>query len=322
MARIRATLLATHPSVREVVVGGRDIMAASAVAQSCNAKPASIEDAIAHRADAVVLATATQSHASLLPELLELGVPVFCEKPLTANLSVSEAIASQARQKGICVQMGYHRRFDPGFEALRDTLAGSEEGVLYSVSVTSFDHKPGTPAFIANSGGMFRDFHVHDFDLVRWVTQREFQWVFAAAGALCGETYQRLDDVDTTAVVAQLEGGALVTLRGGRHNPLGQDVRMEVQSSTHSLVAGLSDRSPLRQVCERNYFSSPTYSDFRDRFGSAFARETAAFVDVVAGQRENPCPISEDLAAFRLALACERSASTGSREAPPLSTAT
>jgi len=312
MGRRRAELLARNPVVEEIVVGNRTRERGEELAASVGGRAASFEGALGAHPDAVVVAASTTAHSELLGAALELGVPIFCEKPLTAALETSLAIASEAARLGVPVQVGYHRRFDPGFAEARRTVESGRLGTLYSATSVSYDHMLPAAEFLAGSGGIWRDLHVHDFDLLRWITGLEIVSVFAVQSVRADERLEAYGDADTTAAVGVFEGGAVLSVRGARHDPRGQDVRVELLGSADSVVAGLDSRTPLRALgaSEQALFTKSAYDDFLERFEPAFAAETAAFVELATGRRSNPCPPSEDIAALRVALACARSAET------------
>lgn len=315
MGRRRAELLARDPAVKEIVIGNRTRRLGDDLARSIRARSTSIDGALASDPDAVVVTVGTGAHAELLRSALELGVPVFCEKPLTTELATSLAIAAEADRRGVPIQVGYHRRFDPGFAAARHAVVSGQLGSLYSAASISFDHHLPSPEFLAGSGGIWKDLHVHDFDLLRWVTGREIVAIFAVGAVRADPGFETFGDSDTTVAAGVMEGGALVTVRGARHDPKGQDVRLELLGSNDSIAAGFDRRSPLRALGDGDgLFDRASYDDFLERFTPAFAAETAAFVELAAGRRSNPCPPSEDIAALRVAVACGRSAATGTME--------
>ncbi len=316
MGRRRAELLAGNPVVQEIVIGNRTRERAEELAASVGGRADSFEGALGAHPDAVVVAASTAAHDELLGAALELRVPVFCEKPLTAALETSLAIASEATRLGVPVQVGYHRRFDPGFAEARRTVESGRLGTLYSATSVSYDHTLPGSEFLAGSGGIWKDLHVHDFDLLRWITGLEVVSVFAVQGVRADERFEAYGDADTTAAVGVFEGGAVLSVRGARHDPRGQDVRVELLGSADSVVAGLDSRTPLRALgaTEEPWSTDSAYGDFLERFEAAFAAETAAFVELATGRRSNPCPPSEDIAALRIALACVRSVETSTMQ--------
>lgn len=312
MGQMRAELLTRLPEVDDVVVGARDGASAEALSDRLRGRVVPLADALSCRCDAVVVCVPTTSHSAVLRSALAMGVPVFCEKPLTDDLGASEALAGEFERAGRVLQMGYHRRFDPGFSAVRAAVGAGDVGTLYSITITALDHRLQGPGFLTNSGGIFRDLHVHDFDLARWVTGLEIEQVCAAASVRADPRLSEVGDFDTTAITAVLSGGVLLSVSGARHNPRGQDVRLEVHGSKDDVCAGLTSRLPLRPLdIGETLCGVDPYEDFMERFAPAFAAETAAFVDVVCGRRANPCPPEEDLAAFGVAVAADRSVRSG-----------
>jgi myo-inositol 2-dehydrogenase/D-chiro-inositol 1-dehydrogenase len=309
MGGLRAALLARHG---EVVVAGGEPERARAVAERCGARAATVEAALASGPDAVVVASATARHAEHLDACARLGVPVLCEKPLALTLEETEAAAAQLARAGVTVQVGFQRRFDAGFRAARDAVAAGRLGTVYSIRITARDATPSPEHFIPESGGTFRDMHIHDFDLARWISGREVATVYATGTVRKHERYARHGDVDTTAIVLTMDDGTPVTVDGTRHDPRGQDVRMEVVGSDDVVAAGLGDRTPLRVLDPSGLTPRGRgWESAYERFADAFAAETDAFVALARNGGESPCPPATALEALRVAVACERSRAEG-----------
>jgi len=313
MGRLRASFLARLPEVDSVMLASASgDRAASAAGGLDGVRGADFEAALAATADAYVVSTDTPRHAALLDQLLGRGVPILCEKPLTDDIASTKALVARARELGALVQVGYHRRFDPGFVQIREAVSSGALGRVLSAGLVAFDHRLPSPEFLASSGGIFLDMHVHDFDILRWLTGEEITTVSALGSALTSPMFAEHGDFDMTAITGQLSNGAVFSIRGARFCARGQDVRVELAGSEDVVQAGLTERAPLRSTDgDRELFAGKPFEDFMERFSDAFWAETAAFVEVVAGRRPNPCPPEEDIAAARVALACERSAKAG-----------
>lgn len=313
MGRLRAGFLARSSEVESVVLasasGDRAVSAASALD---GVRGADFEAALASPADAYVVSTDTPRHAALLEELIARDSPILCEKPLTDDIGRTKALVARVRELGALVQVGYHRRFDPGFVGIREAVDSGALGRVLSAGLVAFDHRLPSPEFLAGSGGIFLDMHVHDFDLLRWLTGEEITSVSAVGSAVTAPMFAEHGDLDMTAITGQLSGGGVFSIRGARFCARGQDVRVELAGSEDVVQAGLTERSPMRSTDgERELFAGKPFEDFMERFSDAFERETAAFVEVAAGRRPNPCPPEEDVAAARVALACEHSVRAG-----------
>jgi myo-inositol 2-dehydrogenase/D-chiro-inositol 1-dehydrogenase len=306
MGARRAQLLARHPAVDELLVSNRAEARGRELAAALDAEWSPVAEALEARLDAAVVATATATHGELVARLVGRGVPVLCEKPLAVSVSESRRLAELVDDAGVPVQMGFQRRHDPGYRAAHRAIASGALGTLYSLRLAAHDADPSPEDYIPTSGGIFRDMHVHDFDLVRWLTGEEVALVFATGSVRHWERFARHDDVDTTAVVLKTESGIPVAVTGARHDPLGYDSRAELFGSEDSLTVGLTCHSPLRAV-EGREPQPPAPAGFLDRFQAAFSAETDAFLDVARGRMPNPCAPEDAVQALRIAEACDRS---------------
>jgi myo-inositol 2-dehydrogenase/D-chiro-inositol 1-dehydrogenase len=195
----------------------------------------------------------------------------------------------------------------------REFVESGSLGTVYDLVLASRDHTPPGRDFLPGSGGIFRDLHVHDFDIASWIVGSPIETV-QATRAIRGEgDYAEFDDADVTKIIATTESGVPISITGTRHDARGHDVRLEVFGSQDSLSAGITSRTPLLTLDGADVgIDNDVYSGFIDRFREAFRAETTAFVDVIAGA-PNPCPPSAALDALRAAIACERAVATGQR---------
>lgn len=258
--------------------------------------------------DALVIAAATPAHAPLLRLAARAGIPAFCEKPVALELATMDGVLAEVASAGILVQIGFQRRFDAGYRAAREAVAAGGVGRVLAVRAATHDPAPPAEEYIAASGGIFRDLHIHDFDAVRFVTGQEVVEVYADGAVLEAEWFERHGDVDTAVAVLRLSGGALAILSGTRHDPLGYDVRLEVFGTGDSIAVGVDARSPYRSV-EPGVAqpAGPGYGNFMERFEPAYRSELAAFVAAVRARSESPCTLAEARANLLVALAADRS---------------
>jgi len=305
-----ARTLARNPDVDSLALAGSRPGSADELASelSATAKASALE--VFGDVDAVVIAAATAAHPELILGAAAAGIPMFCEKPITLDLASTDAAIDLVRAAGVPMQVGFQRRFEPGYRAARDLVASGAIGDVYLVRTTSLDPAPSPEAFITTSGDLFRDLVVHDFDAIRYVTGQEIVEVFAtgATDFPAVEIYGRHDDLGIGAGTVRLSGGATGTFGATRHNPAGYDIRMEVFGSADSIAVGWDDRTPIRSVQPGvEPLSGPPYRNFLDRFAPAYEAEMNAFVDLVTGRIANPCPPEEARTAFVAALAAARS---------------
>ncbi|MCQ8191206.1 Gfo/Idh/MocA family oxidoreductase [Streptomyces rugosispiralis] len=175
-----AETLSTLDAVDSLVVTDPVAAAATAAAERFGAQAVDSPEAVlATGVDGVVIAAATDAHPELILAAVRAGVPVFCEKPVARTIGESLDVLRAVEGSGVAVQIGYNRRFDPGYLAARAAVVGGELGPLHTVRSTTLDPEPPPAAYVAVSGGIFRDCAVHDFDTVRWITGREVTEVYA-----------------------------------------------------------------------------------------------------------------------------------------------
>lgn len=310
MGTIRVEDLVADDRVTQALVTNRNHGKAVDLANKFGASVVPWDSMSAADADAVVVAVGTDAHESVLNDVLPHGIPVLCEKPIAMTIEATQKAIDLANRSGSRLQIGFQRRFDVSIRAVHDAIAKGNLGTLYSITMTSHDHTPSAREFIAGSGGIFRDLHVHDFDLVRWLTGSEVETVVATKSVREHMDYADFDDADVSSVIAVTTNGIQVIISGTRHDARGHDVRLEAFGSMDSVSAGLNVRTPLRTLEGDLGFSDNPYNGFVDRFRAAFLHETNAFVSFALGDIDNPCPPNSALESLRIAIACEQSIDT------------
>lgn len=308
IGQYHARVVRDHPDVSGIVVADADAERAAAVATGLEAETAPDVAALLASVDAVVIASSTDTHATLIESAVEAGRPTFCEKPIALDLPSASRVVRRVRETGGLVQVGFQRRFDAGYTAAREAVRDGRLGTVYVVRIAGHDADPPHESYIPGSGGIFRDLHIHDFDVARWVLGEEITEVYATGSVRCHPMFAKYGDVDTTAATLAFSSGALGVVTGTRHDAVGYDVRMELFGSGDSVAVGWDARTPLRSL-EAGMPPAPAkpYAGFLDRFDAAYRAELTAFVDVARGRLPNPCTVEDAEAALRVALACERS---------------
>lgn len=293
---------------KQVRARGHDAVVASG--DPARGRP--LADVLAEDVAAAIVSSSTDRHPDHVLACVERGLPVLCEKPIALTLRETRTVLDRVDEAGGTLQVSFQRRFDPGFAAARAAVAEGQLGTLYLVRVNSHDHEPSPERYIPTSGGMFRDLHVHDFDIARWLTGTEVTDVYSTLTVRRWQRFRRHRDGDTAAALLTMSDGTPVLLSGTRHGPHGYDFRAELFGSDDSVAVGLGPRTPIRSL-DRDGPGLPEHPwrGFLDRFGAAFETELDAWLESVAGERGNPCPGEEALEALRVAVACVRSAREG-----------
>lgn len=252
--------------------------------------------------DAVLIASSTDTHADLILRATAAGKHIFCEKPVDLDLARARDCEKAVRASGKACLIGFQRRFDPTFAALKARLEQGEIGELEALSVISRD--PGAPplAYLQRSGGIFKDMLIHDFDIFRWIFGEEAQTVYATASALTDSSIaSEANDADTTAVVIRTVSGKLAQIHTSRRAAYGYDQRFEVLGSRGMLQAG--NHRPTEVVAsgpEVVSIDKPEHF-FLQRYERAYRNELDHFVAVLGGSEKLRVSIEDGVKALELA---------------------
>ncbi len=312
LGSFRARILSGLPAVDEVVLGNRTVERAEELAEEIGGTAGTIDEAIDSRPDAVFVSLATELHAEALHRCIDAGLPIFCEKPIALTLPETAGVIEHSKKAGNMIQVAFQRRLDPDYRKAYEAVRDGTLGKLYSIRITAHDAEPAPEEFIASSGGTYRDLHIHDFDLARWLTGLNVEQVYAVGSVRNFDRYAKYDDVDNAAILMTMSDGLPVLIMGTRHNPRGHDFRMEVFGSEDSISVGQDSLSQPRPVePDAPSPSKGPYRDFMERFGECLRQETMAFIEVMKGERENPSPPASAMEALRVAVACEVSRKEG-----------
>ncbi|MEO8518393.1 MAG: Gfo/Idh/MocA family oxidoreductase [Dermatophilaceae bacterium] len=310
---LHAATLAGLDAVEQVVLADLDPARARAVAKELGADSLPDVDALFRAGlDGIVICAPTGAHGDLIGRALDAGLTTFCEKPLAPDLAITRMVADRATGGRAQLQMGFQRRFDPGFRAARDAVSSGRLGWIHTIRANTGDAAPPPASYIPSSGGFFRDCSIHDIDAVRFVSGREVVRVYAVGENRGDAFFAEAGDVDAAAAVLTMDDGTIALISGSRYNARGYDVRLEALGSKDSVSVGMDDKMPLSSLEEGVDFPSATpYVDFLARFHTAYVEEMAAFTDLVAGRIETPCSAHEALQAFLVAEACDLSRREG-----------
>ena len=296
----------------DVTVFNRTLAGAKTLAEKFNSSHGDISAIQKSKFDAYVVATATDSHIGLLDDLIPLGKPILCEKPISLTVEDTDLVIEDCKKFGTQIQVGFQRRFDPPISKAAKMVASGELGTLYLMHMYAHDHLPSTLEFLEGSGSIYRDLHVHDFDLIRWITQSEIAKVYATQAVREHQQYAKYNDADVSLISLTTVSGVQVAITGTRHDPVGHDVRIEIFGSKDSLAVGLNRKTPIHDIEGEINFEPVRYKGFIERFREAFAKESQAFHQFTKGEIANPCPPKSAREALRVAIACEESIKSGS----------
>lgn len=297
----------------DIVLADAVPAAAEQVAEELGLRSAdSVDSLIAGGVDGLMIATSTATHPELIRKGLAADLPMFCEKPVSSSVPDALPILREIEEARGTVQIGHQRRFDAGYNEAKRRLQGGELGWLHSLTAMSGDAFPPPVSYCATSGGLFRDVSVHDFDIIRWLTGREVTDVFARGSNNGDPGIGDVGDVDTSVAMLTLDDGTLATATATRYNGAGHDIRLDVTGSKDSAIVGLDDKSAFSSAEAGVEFpTGEPHPTFAERFLDAYKAEFVAFIELVLGERENPCTPFDAVAAAVVSDAAQLSLVTG-----------
>ena len=261
------------------------------------------------RIDAVLICASTDQHASLSLEAIAAGKHIFCEKPIDQSIAKIEEVkaALAASPKKLVYQVGFNRRYDHNYRAMRKAVEDGKIGEVQFVRVSSRDPEPPPAQYVAGSGGMFMDMMIHDLDMVRYLSGLEIVEVYAQGACLVDPAIGEAGDVDTVTITLKLSNGALATIDGSRKAVYGYDQRGEVFGSKGCVVsANDSDSNIVLSTVEGVTAEKPLWF-FLERYMGSYQAEVREFIDCVKNGKDPWVGIEDGLLSIRLALACTKS---------------
>ena len=308
IGRIHAANLAAQPGARIKYVVDVNADAAAALAGLHGGSAASVEAALADPSiKAVLIASSTDTHADLILRAAAAGKAIFCEKPV--DLSVGRAAACQAAvaRAGVPCMIGFQRRYDPTFLAVKQRILAGEIGTPEMLIVTSRD--PGAPpvSYIQSSGGIFKDMLIHDFDIFRWILDDEAASVHATGSCLTDPAIGEAGDIDCTAVTIRTVKGRLCQINTTRRAAYGYDQRFEVLGSAGMLQAGNHKPTEVSAHTALHASQDKPENFFLERYRVAYANEMAHFFDALSNGTPFRTTVDDGLKALLLADAATRS---------------
>ena len=305
---IHAGNLARLPDARLKYVVDVDRSAAQALAERHGARVADADTVFADRAiGAVAIGSSTDTHADLILRAAKAGKGIFCEKPVDLTLERARTCADAVHRAGVACLIGFQRRYDPTFSALKARIEHGEIGEPEMLVVTSRD--PGAPPvdYIRRSGGIFKDMLIHDFDIFRWILDDDAATVYATGSCLTDPAIQEAGDIDATAVTIRTRRGRLAQINTIRRAAYGYDQRFEVIGAKGMLQAGNHRPTEVALWSSEAIANDKPEHFFLERYRAAYAAEMAHFFDVLAGRAKPRTSIDDGVAALALAEAATTS---------------
>ena len=314
IGKVHAKAVASVPAASLVAIAEPNTEAASAAKARFGCDIRTIDQiAAADDIDAVIICTPTDTHADLIEKFCNAGKAVFCEKPIDLDIDrVLRCLQTVDRTNGR-LMVGFQRRFDPDFSALKSTIEQGRIGEIEMVMLTSRDPGPPPYDYIERSGGIFRDMTIHDFDVARWILGEEVETVQAVASVLVDPKIGSLGDFDSANVLMTSVSGRHCVISNSRRATYGYDQRIEVHGSK-GMVSAENTREARIEIADQTGAARPPLLDFfMTRYTAAYAAEIEAFVEALQSGGNMPTTGEDGLKALVLAEAALRSVQEGRR---------
>lgn len=261
--------------------------------------------------DAVVIVTPTSAHKDHSIMATKAGKPTFCEKPPALSISQTLEMKDAINATGTFFQMGFMRRFDPGYAAAKARLTEGTIGKVVLFKSTSRDPFRTSLEYAdpKSSGGMIMDMGIHDFDLARFF-MGEVKSVSAIGGTLAYPELKTVGDIDNAVVSLTFANGSLGVVDLSRNGIYGYDISTELLGDAGTLRIGYLRETPL-YIMTKNSIAHDTVPHFMERFAIAYTVQLQNFAQNVLQGRKPTLTIDDGVEAIRVAVAANRAYETG-----------
>jgi myo-inositol 2-dehydrogenase / D-chiro-inositol 1-dehydrogenase len=240
--------------------------------------------------EAVVICSPTDTHLEVILAAAAAGKHIFCEKPIDQDLARIDQALTAVNKAHVVFQVGFNRRFDANFRRVRRAVVDGEIGTPHQLHLISRDPAPPSLDYVKQSGGIFADMTIHDFDMARFLVRDEVVRVYATGAALVDPRVGEAGDLDTATVLLEFAQGAVGVIENSRRAVYGYDQRVEVFGSGGSVRTDnnypnsvvLSGAKSVRRDLPLNFFM--------ERYLASYLLEMEQFVE--AARRGGPSPVS------------------------------
>lgn len=257
--------------------------------------------------DAVLICSSTDTHSPISVEAIKAGKHVFCEKPIDHDIDKIQEVIDALKGSKVKYQVGFNRRFDHNFEAVRDAVAAGKVGDIHVIKVTSRDPEPPSAEYVKVSGGMFLDMTIHDFDMVRFLAGCNATEVYTEAAVLVDPAIGEAGDVDTAVITLKMENGAIAVIDNSRKAVYGYDQRAEVFGSKGMVATGNDTASAAVLSNENGVTGEVPLHFFLERYMAAYAKEVKCFIDAIVNDTDTPLGVMDGLEPVLMGLAAKKS---------------
>ncbi len=312
IGKVHSVNMVAHPETNIACVIDPYEQGAKELAAKVGAEVSTTEAAMTDAAiDAIVICSATNTHADLIEQGIAAGKAVFCEKPVDLSLERVDQLLDKIGAGSEKLFVAFNRRFDPGIVEMRKRIGDGAVGDPELITIISKD--PGAPPadYIKVSGGLFRDMTIHDLDMARYLLGEEPVTVQATASTLTDPAIAELGDIDTAIVTLQTASGKMATITNSRRATFGYDQRVEVHGSRGMLSTINMPETTLVQSDANGITHEKPMHFFLERYAQSYKNEWDHFVNVMKGDETVLCSGIDGRKSLVLAEAAYESVETG-----------
>jgi myo-inositol 2-dehydrogenase / D-chiro-inositol 1-dehydrogenase len=313
IGQVHARNIAAHPDLELAWIADPFIDGARSLAAATGAAAVETADEVFANSDldAIVIGSPTNTHVDLISRAMGQGVAALCEKPIDLDMERVRACRDAIRGSKTPLMLGFNRRFDPNFAAIQSRVAAGEIGRLEQLTIISRDPAPAPAAYIATSGGIFRDMSIHDLDTARFFVPDIIEVSAAGANVFC-DYIEEAGDFDSVVITLRGRDGELITITNSRHSSYGYDQRLEAFGSEGMLNASNVSPTTVRKYGATGTEEADAYQPFfLERYAEAYRNELDSFAKAIRSGTACSPGFDDGLQALLLADAAEESARSG-----------
>ncbi len=240
---------------------------------------------------AIFISSSTSTHIKFITEAVKNKKKIFCEKPLDLNINKINDCKKKILKFNPRIQLGFNRRYDPGHAFLRKQLLSGKIGKLEKIIITSRDPAPPSKKYLKQSGGIFRDMTIHDFDLLRfYLVKDDVKSIFATASNISDKSFNKIKDYELASCLIKSNNGVQCIITNSRHCSFGYDQRVELFGSKGMLISGNKKENEAELYTKNSTNQQkPLLNFFIDRYKEAYKLQLNDFFMMI---KKNKKPLS------------------------------
>ena len=285
IGKMHAKIIYDHPSANLKYVFDLNKKFSRTIAKKYKCSISRTVDEAINASDiqAVLIASPTPTHTDFITKSAKAGKAIFCEKPIDLNIKKVNQCWNKIKKFNVPIQIGFNRRFDPGHNLVQKSLRSGKIGKLEMIVITSRDPAPPPLSYLKESGGIFRDCSIHDFDLARFILKDDpIVEVYANASRQVSKDFIKVNDYDTTMCILKSKKGVLIHINNSRRAVYGYDQRLEIFGSKGMLISDNIAKSNVQNFdIKESFAKKPIHHFFIERYEEAYRIQFDEFVKSV-----------------------------------------